>query len=134
MGTDIIMKLKEDTEEENYTHYLEPHRLEELVKKYSDYIRYPIRMELEDYREKPKPEDAGEDYKPEWEMVKEWQTVNSMVPIWQRQKSKVKAEDYNNFYKEKFLDWQDPLAVIHTSAEGAVAVQGAALHPRQGPL
>ena len=53
------------------------------MKKYSDYIRYPIRMELEDYREKPKPEDAGEDYKPEWEMVKEWQTVNSMVPIWQ---------------------------------------------------
>ena len=133
VGTDIIMKLKEDTEEENYTHYLEPHRLEELVKKYSDYIRYPIRMELEDYREKPKPEDAGEDYKPEWEMVKEWQTVNSMVPIWQRQKSKVKAEDYNNFYKEKFLDWQDPLAVIHTSAEGAVQYKALLYIPAKAP-
>ena len=133
VGTDIVMKLKADTEEENYTRYLEPHRLEELVKKYSDYIRYPIRMELEDYREKPKPADAGEDYKPEWEMVKEWQTVNSMVPIWQRQKSKVKMEDYNNFYKEKFSDWQDPLAVIHTSAEGAVQYKALLYIPAKAP-
>ncbi len=133
VGTDIVMKLKEDSEEENYSRYLEPHRLEELIKKYSDYIRYPIRMELEDYREKPKPEDAGEDYKPEWEMVKEWQTVNSMVPIWQRQKSKVKTEDYNDFYKEKFSDWQDPLAVIHTSAEGAAEYKALLYIPAKAP-
>ena len=67
-------------------------------------------MEVEDYRQKPKPEDAGEDYKPEWETVKEWKTINSMVPLWQRPKSKVKPEEYNAFYKEKFMDWQDPLA------------------------
>ena len=133
VGTDIIMKIKEDTEDENYTRYLEPHRLEELIKKYSDYVHYPIRMELEDYREKEKPADAGEDYKPEWEMVKEWQTVNSMVPIWQRQKSKVKAEDYNDFYKEKFSDWQDPLAVIHTSAEGAVEYKALLYVPAKAP-
>ena len=65
-------------------------------------------MEVEDYRQKPKPEDAGDDYKPEWETVKEWKTINSMVPLWQRPKAKVTDEEYNNFYKEKFMDWQDP--------------------------
>ena len=119
-GTDIILHIKANADEENYDQYLETYKLQELIKKYSDYIRYPIIMEVEDYKMKPKPEDAGEDYKPEWETVKEWKTINSMVPLWQRQKSKVKPEEYNAFYKEKFGDWTDPLAVIHTSAEGAV--------------
>jgi len=133
VGTDIIMHIKPNADEENYDQYLESFKLQELIKKYSDYIRYPIRMEVEDYKMKDKPADAGEDYKPEWETVKEWKTVNSMVPIWQRQKSKVKAEDYNSFYKEKFADWQDPLSVIHTSGEGAVEYKALLYIPGQAP-
>ncbi len=132
-GTDIIMHIKENADEENYDQYLETHKLQELIKKYSDYIRYPIVMEVEDYRMKDKPEDAPEDYKPEWETVKEWKTLNSMVPLWQRQKSKVTPEEYNAFYKEKFNDWQDPLAVIHTSAEGAVTYKAMLYIPEKTP-
>ena len=132
-GTDIILHIKANADEENYDQYLETYKLQELIKKYSDYIRYPITMEVEDYKMKPKPEDAGEDYKPEWETVKEWKTINSMVPLWQRQKSKVKPEEYNAFYKEKFGDWTDPLAVIHTSAEGAVTYKALMYIPEKTP-
>ena len=132
-GTDIIMHLKANADEENYDQYLETFKLQELIKKYSDYIRYPITMEVEDYRQKPKLADAGEDDKPEWETVKEWKTINSQIPLWQRQKSKVKPEEYNAFYKEKFGDWQDPLAVIHTSAEGAVTYKAMLYIPAQTP-
>ena len=132
-GTDVIMHLKADEDGENYSKYLETYQLQELIKKYSDYIRYPIVMEVEDYRQKEKPADASDDYKPEWETVKEWKTINSMVPLWQRQKSKVKPEEYNAFYKEKFGDWQDPLAVIHTSAEGAVTYKAMLYIPAQTP-
>jgi len=133
VGTDIIMHIKPNVEDENYDQYLDSYKLQELVKKYSDYIRYPIRMEVEDYKMKDKPADAGEDYKPQWETVREWKTVNSMVPIWQRQKSKVKTEDYYSFYKEKFGDWQDPLSVIHTSGEGAVEYKALLYIPGQAP-
>ena len=132
-GTDIILHIKANADEENYDQYLETYKLQELIKKYSDYIRYPITMEVEDYKMKPKPEDAGEDYKPEWETVKEWKTINSMVPLWQRQKSKVKPEEYNAFYQEKFGDWSDPLAVIHTSAEGAVTYKALLYIPEKTP-
>lgn len=133
VGTDIIMHLKENADEENYDQYLETYKLQELIKKYSDYIRYPIVMEVEDYKMKEKPADAGEDYKPEWETVTEWKTINSMVPLWQRPKSQVKAEEYNDFYKEKFGDWQDPLSVIHTSAEGAVTYKAMLYIPAATP-
>ena len=132
-GTDIIMHIKASGEDENYDQYLETYKLQELIKKYSDYIRYPIVMEVEDYRQKEKPADAGDNYKPEWETVKEWKTINSMVPLWQRQKSKVTAEEYNAFYKEKFMDWQDPLAVVHTSAEGAVTYKAMLYIPQKAP-
>ena len=132
-GSDIIMHIKPNADEENYDQYLETYKLQELIKKYSDYIRYPIVMEVEDYRQKPKPEDAGDDYKPEWETVKEWKTINSMVPLWQRPKAKVTGEEYNNFYKEKFMDWQDPLAVVHTSAEGAVTYKALLYIPQKAP-
>ena len=132
-GSDIIMHIKPNADEENYDQYLETYTLQELIKKYSDYIRYPIVMEVEDYRQKPKPEDAGDDYKPEWETVKEWKTINSMVPLWQRPKAKVTDEEYNSFYKEKFMDWQDPLAVIHTSAEGAVTYKALLYIPPKAP-
>ena len=132
-GSDVIMHLKANADEENYDQYLKTYKLQELIKKYSDYIRYPIVMEVEDYRQKEKPADAGDDYKPEWETVKEWKTINSMVPLWQRQKSKVTAEEYNAFYKEKFMDWQDPLAVVPTSAEGAVTYKAMLYIPQKAP-
>ena len=132
-GTNIVMHIKEDTEDEKFSEYLDPNTVARLVKKYSDYIHYPIRMEMEHRREKEKPADAGEDYKPEWETYKEWETLNSMVPLWQRPKSKVTGEEYNSFYKEKFGDWQDPLSVVHTSAEGMVSYKAMMYIPSQAP-
>ena len=134
VGTDVIMSIKSDSEEEKYDEYLEAYKLSGLIKKYSDYIRYPIRMEMERSKPKPKPEDAGEDYKPEYETVKEWETINSMIPIWQRPKSQVKDEEYNEFYKSKFGDWQDPLLTIHVSAEGSVEYKALLYIPGQVPM
>ena len=134
VGTDVIMTIKANADEENYDDYLTPYALSNLIKKYSDYIRYPIRMEMEHSRQKPKPEDAGEDYKPEYEQVKEWETINSMVPIWQRPKSKVTQEEYNDFYKGKFGDWQDPLLSIHIAAEGNVEYKALLYIPGQVPM
>ena len=134
VGTDVIMSIKANGEEENYDDYLTPYALSNLIKKYSDYIRYPIRMEMEHSRQKPKPEDAGEDYKPEYEQVKEWETINSMVPIWQRPKSKVTQEEYNDFYKSKFGDWQDPLLSIHIAAEGTIEYKALLYVPSQVPM
>ena len=134
VGTDVIMTIKEDGEEESYKDYLDPYHLSNLIKKYSDYIRYPIRMEMEHSRQKPKPEDAGEDYKPEYEQVKEWETINSMVPIWQRPKSKVTQEEYNDFYKGKFGDWQDPVLTIHVAAEGNFEYKALLYVPSQVPM
>ena len=132
-GTKIVMKLKPDADEEDYHQYLHTHTLERLVKKYSDYIHYPIRMEVEHTRAKEKPADAGEDYKPEYETVKEWETLNSMVPLWQRPRGEVKPEEYNDFYKEKYGDWEDPLSVIHVSAEGAVEYKAMLYIPARAP-
>ena len=134
VGTDVIMTIKANADEENYDEYLTPYALSNLIKKYSDYIRYPIRMEMEHSRPKPKPEDAGEDYKPEYEQVKEWETINSMVPIWQRPKSKVTQEEYNDFYKGKFGDWQDPLLSIHIAAEGTIEYKALLYIPGQVPM
>ena len=134
VGTDVIMTIKANADEENYDEDLTPYALSNLSKKYSDYIRYPIRMEMEHSRPKPKPEDAGEDYKPEYEQVKEWETINSMVPIWQRPKSKVTQEEYNDFYKGKFGDWQDPLLSIHIAAEGTIEYKALLYVPSQVPM
>lgn len=117
-GTEIVLMIKADTEDEEYGDYLEEAPLTALVRKYSDYIRYPIRMELTKSQEKEAPENPPEDYKPEYENVREWETVNSMVPLWQRPKSQVSEEEYQSFYREKFMDWEEPLAVSHTAAEG----------------
>ncbi len=133
VGTDVIMHIKEDTEDDKYADYLESWKLSELIKKYSDYIHYPIRMEMEHSHMKDKPADAGEDYQPEWETVKEWETVNSMVPLWERPRSKVKPEEYNQFYKEKFGGWEDPLTVITTSSEGTVTFKAMLFVPASTP-
>ncbi|MCI9402841.1 MAG: molecular chaperone HtpG [Oscillospiraceae bacterium] len=133
LGTEVILHLKPDTEEDNYSEFLEPYRIQGLVKKYSDYVHTPIRMEMEHSKMKDKPADAGEDYQPEYETVREWETLNSMVPLWQRQKSKVKKEEYDQFYREKFGDWEEPLAVIHTAAEGQMEYKAMLFIPAHAP-
>lgn len=113
-GTDIILKIKDNTDDENYDEYLDTYRLRSIVKKYSDYIRYPIKMEVE----KSRPKEGTEGDKTEYESYTENETLNSMVPIWKKNKNEVTDEEYNNFYKEKFFDYQDPLKVIYSSTEG----------------
>ena len=129
-GTDVIMKLKEDTEDEKYSRFLESYTIQSLVKKYSDYIRYPIRMNVETQRLKEGTESSE---KPEYETVIEDRTLNSMVPIWQKAKKDVTEEEYNTFYKEKFYDFEDPLAVIHASVEGAVTYKALLYIPARAP-
>ena len=131
-GTDITLSIKANTEEENYDAFLDSYRIQSLVKKYSDYIRYPIRMEVEKSRMK---EGTGTDEKPaEYETYTEMETLNSMVPIWRKNKSELKPEDYNRFYKEKFFDYQDPLAVIHSSTEGAATYNALLFIPSKPPF
>ena len=132
-GTEVILHLKSDTDEEKYSEYLDQYRIQELVKKYSDYVHTPIRMEMAKSRQKEKPADAGDDYKPEWEDYTEVETLNSMVPLWQRQKSKVKKEEYDQFYREKFSDWEEPLCVIHTAAEGQMEYKAMLFIPAHAP-
>ena len=132
-GTDIVLHIKADTEDDKYGEYLEQYRLDDLIKKYSDYIHYPIRMLMHKSRQKERPEDAGEDYKSEWEDYDEWETLNSMVPLWQRPKSEVTEEEYNAFYKEHYGDWEDPLSVIHVRAEGQVEYKAMLYIPTRAP-
>ncbi len=124
-GTDIILELKDDTEDEHYSEYLEQYRLTQLIKKYSSYIRYPIQMELEKSRKK---EDSDE-----YETYTEVETINSMVPLWKRQKSELTESDYNNFYTYRFSDYEAPLRTIHTSAEGAVSYNALLFIPSHAP-
>lgn len=133
-GTEVIMTLKEDEDGEEYGKYLEESTLTGLVRKYSDYIRYPIRMELSKSRKKEEPENPPEDYKPEYETVREWETVNSMVPLWQRSKSKVSEEEYQSFYREKFMDWEEPISVSHVAAEGNLEYKALLYIPARAPM
>ena len=128
-GTDVIMTLKEDTEEEKYSQYLEEYEIRSLIRKYSDYIRYPIRMEVSKSRLK---EGCPED-KPEYESYMEMDTLNSMVPIWQRNKKDVTDEEYESFYREKFYDYNKPLRTIHVSAEGTVSYKALMYVPSKAP-
>ena len=129
VGTDIIMHIKEDGEEEKYSEFLQEYTLRELVKKYSDYIRWPIRMEVTKSRKK---EDSPED-KPEYESYKEEETLNSMVPLWQRKKADVTREEYDKFYQEKFNDFTAPQSVITVSAEGQVSYKALLYIPSRPP-
>ena len=133
VGTDIVLHIKEDGEEEQYSQYLEQNRIERLIKKYSDYIRYPITMEMTRERMKEKPADAGEDYKPEWETYTETETLNSMVPLWQRPKKDVTQEEYDRFYQDKFGDFEKPLATITVDAEGTVSYKALLFIPGRTP-
>lgn len=129
-GTDVIMKLKADTEDEQYSRYLMPFAIQSLVRKYSDYIRYPIKMEMETPRIKAGTENSEN---PEYESVPENTTLNSMVPIWQKAKKDVTEEEYNSFYKEKFFDFEDPVTTVHASVEGAVTYKALLYIPAKAP-
>ena len=124
-GTDVIMTIKEDTEEETYGQFLEEYEIRNLIRKYSDYIRYPIRMEVEKSRKK---EDSDE-----YETYTELETLNSMVPIWQRAKKDVTEEEYNTFYREKFFDYTKPLSTLHISTEGSVTFKALLYIPGKAP-
>ena len=130
VGTDIILHLRDDGDEpDEYSQYLREGTLARLVKKYSDYIRFPIRMEMTHSRRK----EGSPDDKPEFEDMREWETVNSMVPLWQRKKSDVKREEYDKFYQERFGDMTPPQSVVTVSAEGAVTYQALLFIPSQAP-
>ena len=137
VGTDVIMHLKADEDGENYSKYLETYQLQELIKKYSDYIRYPIRMEVTKSRpvEEPKDENAeGEENKaPKYESYTEMETLNSMVPIWQRDKKDVTEEEYETFYRDKFFDYNKPLRTIHYNVEGNVSFKALLYIPGKAP-
>ena len=130
-GTDIVLKLKADTEDEKYSRFLKTWELRNLVKKYSDYIRYPIKMEVQNQRMKEQPE--GEDAKPEYETVTETEVFNSMVPLWQRPKKEITEEEYAGFYQDKFFDYEAPLATIHISVEGSVTYKALLFVPGRTP-
>lgn len=128
-GTDVIMTLKEDTEDEKFSRFLEEYELRGLVKKYSDYIRYPIRMEVTKSRKKA---DSPED-KPEYESYQEMETLNSMIPLWNRAKKDVTEEEYESFYREKFFDYSKPLKTVHFATEGTVSYKALLYIPGKAP-
>ena len=137
VGTDVILKLKADTDDEKYSRFLEQFELQNLVKKYSDYIRYPVRMEMEKSRRKEKPAEEGdgeqEDKAPKYETYTELTTLNSMVPVWQKAKKDVTDEEYDSFYRDKFYDFEKPLAHIPVSVEGAVTYKALLYIPAKAP-
>ena len=133
-GTQIILVIKENTEQDQYDQYLDEYTLVDIVKKYSDYVRYPIRMYREKTRAKEKPADAGDDYKPEYETYTELETLNSMIPLWRRNKSEVTEEEYNRFYKEKFFDYTDPARVITSHTEGTATYNALLFIPGRAPF
>lgn len=132
-GTEIILHIKEDTDGEDYSRFLEEYTIRSLIKKYSDYIRYPIQMMVEKRRPKEGSE-PEEGQMPEMESFMELQTLNTMEPIWKRQKSKVKPEDYNDYYKSKFGDYQDPVRVVRTSVEGVSSYTALLFIPGHTPF
>ena len=133
-GTEVIMHLREDDDNERYSEYLDTYTLRNLVKKYSDYIRWPIHMDVEheDYVDTGEKDDEGNPKK-EWVTSIKDEVVNSMVPIWQRGKDEVSDDDCKAFYKEKFHDWEDPVAVIRINAEGAVSYRALLFVPKVAP-
>lgn len=130
-GTEIVLTIKEDTDGENYSSFLEEYTIRNLIKKYSDYIRYPIRMMVEKSRHVGETEEGKA---PEFEKYNELETLNSMEPIWKRQKSKVKPEEYNDYYKSKYMDYMDPARVIRTNVEGVSSFTALMFIPGHAPF
>lgn len=139
VGTTIILTLRDDSEEadgDKYSEYLEEYTIRRLVTKYSDYIRYPIVMNVEKSRQKPATdeEQKEDDFKPEYETYYEDEVLNSMVPIWKKNKSEITDEEYNEFYKGKFYDHNDPLKVIHSNVEGVISYNSLLFIPSEVPF
>ena len=126
IGTEIILKIKEDTDEYEYSKYLDEYELKQLVKKYSDYIAFPIKMECTHH-------ELVDEEKKEYKDTKEIETLNSMVPIWKKNKNEVKDEDYDNFYMDKFSDYDKPLKVISSSVEGMISYKSLLFIPSHAP-
>ena len=126
IGTKITLHLKNDTDDENYSEFLSEYQLRNMIKKYSDYIRYPIIMEVENSRLK-----EGTDS--EYETVKELETLNSRIPLWKKDKTKITEDEYNNFYTDKFYDYENPLKVIHFQAEGMCSFKALLFIPSHAP-
>lgn len=133
VGTVVTLHIKENEGDDNYDEFLDQYRISALVKKYSDYIRHPIKMEFTT-KEPVKSEDGDDKKEPEYKDVTEIRTLNSMIPIWKKQKSEIKAEDYNSFYKEKFYDYEDPARVIHTKTEGQATYSALLFIPKHPPF
>ena len=136
-GTDVILTIREDEggeDGEGFDTYLSEWGLKNLIKQYSNYVRYPIQMMVTKHREKPKPEDAGDDYTPEWEDYQELETVNSMTPIWKKRASDVEQKDYNEFYKSTFHDFEDPARTISFHAEGTLEYDALLFIPGRAPF
>ncbi|MGQ5427186.1 molecular chaperone HtpG [Thermophilibacter sp. ZX-H3] len=133
-GTSVVMTLKENAEEANYDEFLSEWKLRELIRKYSNYVRYPVQMLVTKSREKEKPADAGDDYKPEWEDYTELETINSMTPIWKKRGSEVTDEEYAEFYKSTFHDWVDPARTFSLHAEGTLEYDALLFIPGQAPF
>ena len=136
-GTDVILTIREDEggeDGEGFDTYLSEWGLKNLIKQYSNYMRYPIQMMVTKHREKPKPEDAGDDYKPEWEDYEELETINSMTPIWKKRASEVEQKDYNEFYKSTFHDFEDPARTISFHAEGTLEYDALLFIPGRAPF
>ena len=139
-GTDVILTLKDDVEgadgaeDERYSRFFEEWTLKDLIKQYSNYVRHPIQMLVTKSRQKPKPEDAPEDYKPEYEDYTELETVNSMTPIWKKSKADVKPEEYDEFYKSTFHDWENPARTITFHAEGTLEYDALLFIPAKAPF
>ena len=133
VGTDVIMHVRESQEEENYDRYLESYYLKHLVKKYSDYIRYPIECLMNKTRAKEKAPNAKEDEQTGWEDYQEWEVLNSMTPLWQRPKDEITPEEYKEFYTQNFADVEEPLATIQVAAEGNVSYDALLFIPQSAP-
>ena len=133
-GTTIVLTLKENAEEANYDEFLSEWKLRELIKKYSNYVRYPVQMLVTKSREKERPANAGDDYKPEWEDYTELETINSMTPIWKKRASEVTDEEYAEFYKSTFHDWTDPARTFSLHAEGTLEYDALLFIPGQAPF
>ena len=133
-GSDVILTLKDNADEASYDEYLEEYTLKDLIRRYSNYVRYPVQMMVTKSRQKEKPEDAGDDYKPEWEDYQELETINSMTPIWKKRGSDVTPEEYNEFYKSTFRDWEDPARTFSLHAEGTLEYDALLFIPGKAPF
>lgn len=135
VGTDVIMHIKADVEEDKYSEFLEEYTLRSLIKKYSDYIHFPIKMDVTKSRPAQKAEgEEDKDEEPKYETYKETETLNSMVPLWHKNKSEVTQEEYNSFYKDMFMDYEDPILTISVKTDGIVSYEALLFVPSRTPF